>query len=37
LASNTTVSAAFALWNGSFGDRDGKKSVSIWQDLVILP
>jgi mono/diheme cytochrome c family protein len=24
---------AFAVWNGSAGDRDGKKSVTIWQDL----
>ncbi len=31
----TTVSAGFAIWNGSAGDRDGKKSVSIWQDLLI--
>lgn len=35
LAPGTTVSAAFAVWNGAAGDRDGKKSVSIWQDLVI--
>jgi hypothetical protein len=33
--SQTTVS--FAVWNGSAGDRDGKKSVTIWQDLVIQP
>jgi hypothetical protein len=26
---------AFAVWNGSAGDRDGKKSVTIWQELVI--
>jgi len=32
-----TVLAAFAIWNGSAGDRDGKKSVSIWQELVLLP
>ena len=25
---------AFAVWNGSAGDRDGKKSVTIWQELV---
>ncbi len=24
---------AFAVWDGSAGDRDGKKSVTIWQDL----
>jgi mono/diheme cytochrome c family protein len=29
----TTVPVAFAVWNGSAGDRDGKKSVTIWQDL----
>lgn len=26
---------AFAVWNGSAGDRDGKKSVTIWQDLAL--
>jgi hypothetical protein len=25
------------VWNGSAGDRDGKKSVTIWQDLVLEP
>lgn len=30
-----TVPVAFAVWNGSAGDRDGKKSVTIWQDLEI--
>lgn len=30
-----TVRVAFAVWNGSAGDRDGKKSVTIWQDLLI--
>jgi mono/diheme cytochrome c family protein len=30
-----TVPVAFAVWNGSAGDRDGKKSVTIWQELVI--
>jgi mono/diheme cytochrome c family protein len=29
------VSVAFAIWNGSAGDRDGKKSVTIWQELVL--
>jgi hypothetical protein len=29
------VPVAFAVWNGSAGDRDGKKSVTIWQDLNI--
>jgi mono/diheme cytochrome c family protein len=33
--SNTDVS--FAVWNGSAGDRDGKKSVTIWQELLIEP
>jgi mono/diheme cytochrome c family protein len=28
-----TVPVAFAVWNGSAGDRDGKKSVTIWQEL----
>ena len=36
LWSGRTVSIAFAVWNGSAGDRDGKKSVTIWQDLVII-
>jgi mono/diheme cytochrome c family protein len=30
-----TVPIAFAVWNGSAGDRDGKKSVTIWQELVL--
>jgi len=30
-----TVPVAFAVWNGSAGDRDGKKSITIWQDLKI--
>jgi cytochrome c oxidase cbb3-type subunit 2 len=33
----STVPVAFAVWNGSAGDRDGKKSVTIWQDLVLEP
>jgi hypothetical protein len=37
LAPGTTVPVGFAVWNGSAGDRDGKKSVTIWQDLVIEP
>jgi len=32
-----TVPVAFAVWNGSAGDRDGKKSITIWQDLRIKP
>lgn len=35
LKPGTTVPVAFAVWNGSAGDRDGKKSVTIWQDLRI--
>ncbi|HXG51306.1 MAG TPA: ethylbenzene dehydrogenase-related protein [candidate division Zixibacteria bacterium] len=31
----STIPVAFAVWNGSAGDRDGKKSVTIWQDLKI--
>ncbi len=30
-----TVPVAFAVWNGSASDRDGKKSVTIWQDLTL--
>lgn len=26
---------SFAIWDGSAGDRDGKKNISIWQRLVI--
>ncbi|MCH7700965.1 MAG: c-type cytochrome [Planctomycetes bacterium] len=26
---------SFAIWNGSAGDRDGKKNISIWQKLLI--
>jgi hypothetical protein len=32
-----TVPVGFAVWNGSAGDRDGKKSVTIWQDLALEP
>jgi mono/diheme cytochrome c family protein len=35
LKTGATVPMAFAVWNGSAGDRDGKKSVTIWQDLQI--
>ncbi len=31
------AAVAFAVWDGSAGDRDGKKSVTIWQELVIAP
>ncbi|HLF18706.1 MAG TPA: c-type cytochrome [Candidatus Omnitrophota bacterium] len=30
-----TVSIAFAIWDGSAHDRNGQKSVSIWNELVI--
>ncbi|MDA2933031.1 ethylbenzene dehydrogenase-related protein [Acidobacteria bacterium AH-259-D05] len=32
-----TTLVSFAVWNGSAGDRDGKKSVTIWQELSISP
>ena len=35
LSPGTTVPVAFAVWNGSAGDRDGKKSITIWQELKI--
>jgi cytochrome c oxidase cbb3-type subunit 2 len=35
LAAGDHVPVAFAVWNGSAGDRDGKKSVTIWQELFI--
>lgn len=35
LEPGTTVPIAIAVWNGSAGDRDGKKSVTIWQELRI--
>jgi len=36
-APGQTVPVSFAVWNGSAGDRDGKKSVTIWQDLRLAP
>lgn len=33
LAPGGKAAVAFAAWNGSAGDRDGKKSVTIWQDM----
>jgi mono/diheme cytochrome c family protein len=36
LKPGTATPVAFAIWNGSAGDRDGKKSVTIWQELVLL-
>jgi mono/diheme cytochrome c family protein len=32
-----TVSIGFAVWDGTAGDRDGKKSVTIWHQLKIQP
>jgi DMSO reductase family type II enzyme heme b subunit len=32
-----TALVSFAVWDGSAGDRDGKKSVTIWQELYISP
>jgi cytochrome c oxidase cbb3-type subunit 2 len=37
LRPGTTWPVSFAIWDGSAGDRDGKKSVTIWQDLYIEP
>ena len=37
LTPGSTVPVGFAVWNGSAGDRDGKKSVTIWQELRIEP
>jgi mono/diheme cytochrome c family protein len=37
LQAGRKVPVAFAVWNGSAGDRDGKKSVTIWQELHIAP
>lgn len=33
LSGGKLVSVAFAVWNGSAGDRNGQKSVSIWNTL----
>ncbi len=35
LSPGVRTSVSFAVWNGSAGDRDGKKSVTIWQELLI--
>ena len=32
-----SVRIAFAVWDGSQGDRDGQKSVTIWHDLAVAP
>jgi hypothetical protein len=37
LTPGSVAPVAFAVWNGSAGDRDGKKSVTIWQELIIAP
>ncbi len=37
LAPGARTDVSFAVWNGSAGDRDGKKSVTIWQELLIAP
>ena len=37
LLPGASVPVAFAVWNGSAGDRDGKKSVTIWQELKLAP
>ncbi len=37
LKPGATVPVAFAVWDGSHGDRDGKKSVTIWQELKLAP
>lgn len=31
------ASIAFAVWDGSHADRNGQKSITIWQDLVLEP
>jgi mono/diheme cytochrome c family protein len=35
LAAGAQASVAFAVWDGAAQDRDGKKLVTIWQDLVL--
>jgi len=35
LAGGSSVSIAFAVWDGSAGDRNGQKSVTIWHRLDI--
>lgn len=35
LAAGTEVSVAFAIWDGSAGDRNGQKTVSIWNRLIL--
>jgi hypothetical protein len=33
LSPGASLPVAFAVWDGAAGDRDGKKNVTIWQDL----
>jgi mono/diheme cytochrome c family protein len=33
----STISISFAVWDGSAGDRDGKKCVTTWHELEIQP
>jgi mono/diheme cytochrome c family protein len=35
LAPGSRTPVSFAIWNGAAGDRDGKKSVTIWQELLV--
>lgn len=35
LKSGDRASIAFALWDGSHQERDGKKSITFWQDLIL--
>jgi hypothetical protein len=35
LAPSDRASVAFAIWDGAADDRDGKKSITIWQDLIL--
>jgi hypothetical protein len=35
LAPGSRTAVSFAIWNGAAGDRDGKKSVTIWQELLV--
>jgi len=37
LQPGASIPVAFAVWNGSAGDRDGKKSVTIWQEMKLAP
>jgi hypothetical protein len=35
LTPGSRAAVSFAIWNGAAGDRDGKKSVTIWQELLV--